>query len=102
MSSSAESPPAGWYPDPAGSDGQRYWDGAGWSQVTRPSNTSPGDYIPEPGQSSVYSSYAQAQTTQSIDDSRTQWGQESGVSGTNRQPVLAGFWWRVLATIIDA
>jgi hypothetical protein len=25
-------PPAGWYPDPAGLVGQRYWDGARWTQ----------------------------------------------------------------------
>lgn len=23
-------PPAGWYPDPSGSGGQRYWDGSAW------------------------------------------------------------------------
>jgi hypothetical protein len=23
-------PPAGWYPDPSGSGGQRYWDGQAW------------------------------------------------------------------------
>ncbi len=25
--------PAGWYPDPAGGSGQRYWDGAAWGQT---------------------------------------------------------------------
>lgn len=25
-------PPAGWYPDPAGSGGYRYWDGTQWSE----------------------------------------------------------------------
>lgn len=29
-------PPAGWYDDPAGSGSERFWDGAGWSQATRP------------------------------------------------------------------
>jgi Protein of unknown function (DUF2510) len=30
-------PPAGWYPDPAGSHGQRYWDGRAWTEeVSRP------------------------------------------------------------------
>ena len=31
------SPVAGWYPDPAGQpDTERYWDGAAWTQATRP------------------------------------------------------------------
>jgi hypothetical protein len=25
-------PPAGWYPDPSGQAGQRYWNGSGWSE----------------------------------------------------------------------
>ena len=29
------SPPAGWYVDPAGSEGQRYWDGANWTEHSR-------------------------------------------------------------------
>jgi len=28
-------PPAGWYPDPGGQPGQRWWDGKGWSAVVR-------------------------------------------------------------------
>ena len=30
---------AGWYPDPGGSNGQRYWDGAGWTMQSRPTPT---------------------------------------------------------------
>ncbi len=37
MQFSASQPPAGWYPDPAGSGDERYWDGSQWSRVTRPS-----------------------------------------------------------------
>jgi Protein of unknown function (DUF2510) len=29
-------PDAGWYPDPAGGGGQRWWDGVGWTDHTRP------------------------------------------------------------------
>jgi hypothetical protein len=27
-----ESPPAGWYPDPSGTPGQRYFDGTDWTE----------------------------------------------------------------------
>lgn len=27
--------PAGWYPDPQGDAGERYWDGTGWTPSTR-------------------------------------------------------------------
>ncbi len=101
MSSSAESPPAGWYPDPAGSGGQRYWDGGNWSQVTRPSNASPADYVPQEGQETAYSPYGQAQSSQSTASGSAAWDQVGGGRTTTRQPVLAGFWWRVLAYILD-
>jgi hypothetical protein len=26
-------PPAGWYPDPAGSNARRYWDGQAWTEA---------------------------------------------------------------------
>jgi hypothetical protein len=26
-------PPAGWYPDPAGSNARRYWDGQAWTEM---------------------------------------------------------------------
>jgi len=41
MSPSGAAPPAGWYPDPAGSGGQRYFDGAAWTPYS----------VPWPGQS---------------------------------------------------
>ncbi|MDO5066543.1 MAG: RDD family protein [Propionibacteriaceae bacterium] len=37
MEHTSPQPSAGWYPDPAGSGTERYWDGASWSPVTRPS-----------------------------------------------------------------
>ncbi|MGV8845655.1 RDD family protein [Tessaracoccus sp.] len=83
MSFSADLPPAGWYPDPAGSGGERYWDGGTWSQVTRPAGGMAPAYMPQ-GQSAPYSAYGQ-----------------QGPGPMMGRGVLAGFWWRVLATILD-
>jgi hypothetical protein len=33
--------PAGWYPDPDGSGGQRYWDGSGWTEHRSPAPEEP-------------------------------------------------------------
>jgi hypothetical protein len=33
--------PAGWYPDPDGSGGQRYWDGSGWTEHRSPASPEP-------------------------------------------------------------
>ncbi|MDP7703778.1 MULTISPECIES: DUF2510 domain-containing protein [unclassified Mycobacterium] len=32
----ARTTPAGWYPDPSGQPGQRYWDGGTWTAFTHP------------------------------------------------------------------
>src|SRR5262245_28616990 len=34
-------PPAGWYPDPAGGGGRRYWDGGQWAAVAPPAGWYP-------------------------------------------------------------
>lgn len=33
--------PAAWYPDPAGAEGLRYWDGMGWTDHTAPTEAAP-------------------------------------------------------------
>ncbi len=91
MSFSADSPPAGWYPDPAGSGGERYWDGGNWSQVTRPAG----------GMSGAYASQ-QAPTAQQSPYGQSGYGAAGYGAATARQPALAGFWWRVLASILDS
>lgn len=35
--------PAGWYPDPDGSGGQRYWDGFGWTEHRSPATPEPAE-----------------------------------------------------------
>jgi len=41
--------PAGWYPDPAGSPLQRWWDGSHWSETTQPAPAA-NPYAPMQGQ----------------------------------------------------
>lgn len=96
MTHSAAQPPAGWYPDPAGSGDERYWDGGAWSQVTRPTG---GVNVPV-GAGAVHHGAAPGP------------GQAGPVPGHGaRSPYampmnpalrLAGWWWRVLAAVIDA
>lgn len=89
MSFSADSPPPGWYADPAGSGGERYWDGGTWSQVTRPAGGMRSAQAQPQPQAAAYASQAQ------------QYGQGAYGASMGRQPTLAGFWWRVLAAILD-
>src|SRR5581483_7996925 len=41
-------PEAGWYPDPAGSDALRWWDGGAWTVRTSPRPAEPAD--PQPAE----------------------------------------------------
>ncbi len=43
-------PPMGWYPDPAGSGDERYWDGSGWTANVRPAEPAPAATPPAPAQ----------------------------------------------------
>lgn len=65
--------PAGWFPDPSGEDELRYWDGAGWTAhvAAAPAAVQPVTPTPPPGPTTP-------------DGER-----------------LAGWWWRVLAVVID-
>jgi hypothetical protein len=40
--------PAGWYPDPDGTGGQRYWDGTAWTEHQTPAQQQPPAPEPEP------------------------------------------------------
>lgn len=50
----------------------------------------------------AYSPYDQTQTSPNMAPQQASWGPASGGYGMTRQPVLAGFWWRALATILDS
>lgn len=114
MSSTPQQPPAGWYPDPAGSDGERFWDGGAWSQSTRdtPRPTpmaSPNPAPGSPGSAPGYQPYGSPQPgygQQQYGYGQEQYGYGQGPSsyGTpygGGRP-YAGFWWRVLGYVLDA
>lgn len=87
--------PAGWYPDPAQTHParQRYWDGTGWTEHTHdpapavPTAASPAS-APPPFPS--YAAYAPAPPLYVAPPATT----PDGVP-------LAGWWWRVLARVLD-
>lgn len=91
MSQTSHQPPAGWYPDPAGSGDERYWDGGTWSQVTRPTGGLHGSAQPQ-----------QAQWQQGHAQQPYGYGYAPGAAGTHGPARLAGWWWRVLASIVDS
>jgi hypothetical protein len=41
-------PSAGWYPDPAGSEGLRWWDGASWGEQVQPAARPVAQPAPQP------------------------------------------------------
>lgn len=114
MTNTPQQPPAGWYPDPAGSGGERFWDGVAWSQSTRqkvapqptptPSAGTPAGYgspSPHVGQQQPYSGYGQQPYAQNYGQQPYGAQQGYGSADSGRIPRLAGFWWRVLGYFID-
>lgn len=49
------SSPAGWYPDPSGAPGQRYYDGVAWSDVAV---AAPTTAAPSPGRLTIHYGFA--------------------------------------------
>lgn len=45
---SMHSVPPGWYPDPDGKPGEKYWDGNSWTKESRPLSIIPGKPAPQP------------------------------------------------------
>jgi uncharacterized RDD family membrane protein YckC len=70
--------PGGWYPDPANPVQERYWDGWQWSRNTRPLIHPPQPSLPAYGPAA---SQAVVRTADGVP--------------------LAGWWWRVLAVVLD-
>ncbi len=95
----ASLPPTGWYPDPAGTADERFWDGTNWSQATRrapavqPTGSLEPVASPQQGQPGPHQGAAQP-------GGFYQQQQQQYLP----QPAMriAAWWWRVAAYLIDA
>jgi uncharacterized RDD family membrane protein YckC len=93
--------PGGWYPDPVDAGQERYWDGWQWSRNTRPREPSARRVAPARG-----GGFAAERVT---DGGRPAGSAPVPYGGAAARPVprtsdgvpLAGWWWRVLAVVID-
>lgn len=103
MTQTPKQPPAGWYPDPAGGGGERFWDGGAWSQSTR--DPKPAPWVPseepsDPGQHPRQQPPIGTEPYQPALDPRPQQygGIQVPVQGAHP---IAGFWRRVLGYAVD-
>jgi uncharacterized RDD family membrane protein YckC len=108
--------PGGWYPDPIDATQERYWDGWQWSRTTRPRATSapvgqppvagPPYGQPQLGQPQFGQPY-QGQPPQSYGPSQPAAFRAAALGGgaqaayTEDGVALSGWWWRVLAALLD-
>ncbi|MDF0512478.1 DUF2510 domain-containing protein [Agromyces sp. H3Y2-19a] len=51
-------PPPGWYPEPSGAEGQRWWDGTRWTEYATPLAAPPAPQVVAPVQQPQYGAYA--------------------------------------------
>jgi uncharacterized RDD family membrane protein YckC len=88
--------PGGWYPDPVNAAQERYWDGWQWSRNTRPRAGAPSAGN---GQAR-YAAYPQPNVTRPLGYATARAGSVQA-STTADGVLLATWWWRVLAVLID-
>lgn len=102
--------PSGWYPDPVDQRQERYWDGWQWSRTTRAVESQPqqpyGQPVP-PVQHYGQPQYGQAPYGQAPYPQQPYPGQYAPVAAkglllTADQVPVSGWWWRVLAGLVDS
>ena len=93
--------PGGWYPDPVDAAQERYWDGWQWSRNTRPREAS--SRRVSPSRSGGSSAERATDGGQPSGSSPLPYGRATArlVPRTSDGVPLAGWWWRVLAVVID-
>jgi uncharacterized RDD family membrane protein YckC len=86
--------PGGWYADPVDPARERYWDGWQWSRNTRPRDVAP---YPPPGYPGGPPPGYPAQAGYPVQPTYPGYPVARTADGVR----LAGWWWRVLAAVID-
>ncbi len=106
--------PSGWYADPVDPARERYWDGWQWSRNIRPREGAPPPgvvapapgYAPGPGPGMPQSGYPPVNSQHPAPPPGYGYGYAQPPmlrrAVTADGVPLAGWWWRVLATVIDA
>ncbi|GAA2098877.1 hypothetical protein GCM10009841_12410 [Microlunatus panaciterrae] len=97
--------PSGWYPDPVDPSQERYWDGWQWSRNTRQGQRSPGPFPQYPSTQHASTQHTLTQHPSAQPGPYRPPG--VGVAGTQAVQTadgvpLAGWWWRVLAVVVDS
>ncbi|MCL2489701.1 MAG: RDD family protein [Propionibacteriaceae bacterium] len=95
-------PQPGWYPDPADAERQRYWAGDAWTAETRTATT-PTAAPATSASADPYTRYAQSASVMPVYKGPAIPAAPLASSGpaTTDGVRLAGWWWRVLAFILD-
>ena len=78
------SAPAGWYTDPAGTAGERWWSGAEWSTSTRPASSVTSAFVPPAAAPTQAAPYAPQQSSYGYLDVRSTYPSSMAGAQTGR------------------